>query len=55
MKDLSISISGSGQVSDELAEKVQAVADDLRDVEGVYVTVGFSDVPPASEGVQAGG
>ena len=46
MKHLSISISGSGTVSDDLAEKVQALGEELKPIAGLYVTIGVSDAPP---------
>ena len=58
MKNLSISISGSGTISDELAADVQAVGDKLKaEAPNVYVTVGVTDVapveaPPAEAGQQ---
>jgi hypothetical protein len=45
MKNLSLSISGSGSVDDELAARVEAVAAELRQVEGVSVSIAVSEVP----------
>lgn len=54
MKHLSISISGSGTVSDDLAEKVQALGEELKPIAGVYVTVGVSDAPDSEPAAGAG-
>jgi len=55
MKTLSLSISGSGTVSDELAAKVEDVAAGLRsEASSVYVSVAVTDAPPAAPATEAG-
>jgi hypothetical protein len=46
MKNLSISISGSGLVSDELAAKIEEVKAGLNEeAPSVYVSLGLTDAP----------
>lgn len=57
MKSVSVSISGSGQVSNDAAEKLEAVKTALEGVRDFYVSLAISDIAeaaPTSPGQQAG-